>query len=162
FSIRVVDDTGELLLRGASPSLPPAFVNALDAISIADCAAPLADAARLREPVVCADISAVANERFARFTARHGIRSAWASPIISGPTGRLLGAIAGYGEHVGAPTHEQRLLTQMAADVTAIAIERQQQDQLLAHQATSDSLTGLPNRAGILDQLDRALHRAAA
>ena len=163
YSIRLVDEQTGLLVPGATSSLPDEWVQAMNDISVADCAVPLAEAARRREPVVVPDLlrSPDIDRSFARFAARHGVRSAWAAPIISRPSGQLLGAIAGYGRTPGDPTVDQLLLTQMAADLTAIAVERRFRNEALVYQASHDSLTGLPNRAGILHRLDQALTRAA-
>ena len=47
-----------------------------------------------------------------------------------------------------------------AGSLGALAIDRQRAAEELAHQATHDSLTGLPNRAYFADRVRWALHRA--
>ena len=47
-----------------------------------------------------------------------------------------------------------------AADLAAIAFEREQSERDLAHQALHDELTGLANRHLLLDRLEQAHNRA--
>lgn len=45
------------------------------------------------------------------------------------------------------------------AEQVAVAIERKQGEEMLTHLALHDPLTGLPNRALLLDRIDRAIQR---
>ncbi|HTQ35894.1 MAG TPA: diguanylate cyclase [Steroidobacteraceae bacterium] len=68
------------------------------------------------------------------------------------PVSQLLRA-----HHVRAPgTGELTLLSSIAWDIR----EMKQVEQQLRHQATHDALTGLPNRAMLMERLERALHAA--
>ncbi len=51
-------------------------------------------------------------------------------------------------------------LLREVADLAALAIEREQAEKGLAHQALHDELTGLANRHLLLDRLEQALNRA--
>jgi diguanylate cyclase (GGDEF)-like protein len=67
--------------------------------------------------------------------------------------GARLGAVLVLRVDDVAPTPADRALLTAAASLAAIAIVRGRAQSLLAHQATHDTLTGLPNRQLILDRL---------
>src|SRR4030065_1094792 len=79
-------------------------------------------------------------------------------PILLGD--KVLGVLNTYvpDDHKGMKDEEQ-LLT-MAADTLAGIIERKQAEDKISHMAYHDPLTGLPNRALLIDRLDQALARA--
>ena len=53
------------------------------------------------------------------------------------------------------PAPSERTLLASAANLAAVAIARDRAQNLLAHQASHDALTGLPNRQLVLDRLRR-------
>jgi diguanylate cyclase (GGDEF)-like protein len=98
----------------------------------------------------------------AQATEALGARSAWSIPIIENRTDELLGLIAVFhGDHRPPSTRERRV-SETAAQLAAIAIERHRWQDQLWHQARHDELTGLPNRPSILERLDLALAALAA
>ena len=54
---------------------------------------------------------------------------------------------------------DTRLIAQLAARLGALAVERQTSSDRLAHQATHDQLTALPNRTTLTDRLETAATR---
>jgi diguanylate cyclase (GGDEF)-like protein/PAS domain S-box-containing protein len=89
-----------------------------------------------------------------------GFRAAWAVPLTEGGDS---GAGPGLGVLVlafreGRPPDADVLA--VTTRLATLAIERNQAQDRLAHQAVHDALTGLPNRTLLLDRLDGALARS--
>jgi len=148
------------LRSGAAPSLPEAFVRAINGTAGGPAAGPLTTVFGRGEPVITIDIT-----RDPRWDAHrplaltHGLRACWAVPVLSGD-GRALGVLTVY---FPAPRHPETAdleLLEAAARLAAIAIERHQMIEQLAYQAHHDALTGLPNRVVYDDRLQQALARA--
>ena len=90
-----------------------------------------------------------------------GFRSHW-SALISSTEGEHrpgLGAVSVYRRDDEEPTDIERGVVELAANVAALAIARDRTAARLAHQATHDQLTGLPNRDTVLDRLRRITAR---
>ncbi len=90
-----------------------------------------------------------------------GARACWAVPILATQTDRVLGVLVMF-----SPSHEAigrgsdwTDLLERTARIAAIAVTRSEIETQLAHQATHDSLTGLPNRLLFLDRCEQALRR---
>jgi diguanylate cyclase (GGDEF)-like protein/PAS domain S-box-containing protein len=66
-----------------------------------------------------------------------------------------LGVVLVYRRDDASPTESERRVVELAANVAAIAIARDRTAAALTHQAMHDALTGLPNRATVLDRLRR-------
>lgn len=110
------------------------------------------------EPVAVADA-----RRDPRF-GRHAVpdpahRSVSVLPVRSPRNGRTLAVFALFGEDLSATTPRPSVLTSAVSLVT-VALEREIDLRRLAHQATHDPLTGVGNRAALLDRLDLVLARA--
>jgi diguanylate cyclase (GGDEF)-like protein len=84
----------------------------------------------------------------------HGFTSYWAG-LISDAVGERanLGAVVLYRTDQAEPAELDRRILEVAANLAAIAIERDAVQARLAHQASHDSLTGLPNRQTVLERL---------
>lgn len=72
---------------------------------------------------------------------------------------RLMQAHSGLEQRV---TERTRELAAANAELTEQVVERMRAERKLTYQATHDALTGLPNRAQLLDRLARAIARARA
>jgi diguanylate cyclase (GGDEF)-like protein len=59
------------------------------------------------------------------------------------------------------PSQEDERFVRTVADLAAAALRRWRAEHQLRHQSLHDTLTGLPNRALVLDRLQVAFHRAA-
>jgi diguanylate cyclase (GGDEF)-like protein len=80
----------------------------------------------------------------------------WSLPIKS-TDDVVLGTLAFYGRHPRRPQPEHIALLEDWARVAGTAIERAQSLDRLTHDARHDGLTGLPNRAAIMERLDVAI-----
>lgn len=78
---------------------------------------------------------------------------------IPGPS-RPFGVLGVYSAGHKSFVREDLLFLQSAANILAVAIERQRADREIQKLAYYDSLTGLPNRALLYDRLERALSHA--
>jgi len=85
--------------------------------------------------------------------------SATILPVRSPRDGRTLAVVGLLGLEPGAPIARSPVRDSVLSLVT-VAIERSIDERRLAHQATHDSLTGVGNRAALLDRLTLALARA--
>ncbi|MCW2500115.1 MAG: hypothetical protein JWN87_1791, partial [Frankiales bacterium] len=98
----------------------------------------------------------------ARYTAplvaEFGIRSAICVAI--GRQGATWGALTAADRVVRHPDEGEVRFLEQVAHVLATAVERREVEEQLHHQATHDSLTGLPNRQLLRERVDTALRRA--
>ncbi len=86
------------------------------------------------------------------------VSSAMAEPESGRHPG--LGVLVCLRQHRHAPDTAELDLLREVAELAALAIEREQAERGLAHQALHDELTGLANRHLLLDRLEQALNRA--
>ena len=84
-----------------------------------------------------------------------GFTTWWAAAINDAEAQARLGALLVLRRDDTSPTPSERTLLASAANLAAIGIGRDRAQALLAHQATHDALTGLPNRQLALDRLRR-------
>lgn len=86
-------------------------------------------------------------------------RSATILPVRSPRDGSTLALVGLLGREPGAPIARPAVRDSVLSLVT-VAVERSLDERRLAHQATHDPLTGVGNRAALLDRLTLALARA--
>jgi diguanylate cyclase (GGDEF)-like protein/PAS domain S-box-containing protein len=151
-SVLLVGPDGYRLQVGAAPSLPQGYVAALDGMPVDDL---------LKNPVFIADIAAASHFEVPREVALNkGVRAWWSMPV-SGPDDEVaIGVVALHCNRPRLPSKLERRLLERSSYLAGIAIERDQAEQRMAHQALHDPLTGLPNRQLFLDRLGQALERA--
>jgi len=90
---------------------------------------------------------------------KHGFRTFWACRMMHADgVGRLGGVVFLRPDEVP-PTDADRRMLDLAASVAAIAIERDRAQARLAHQASHDGLTGLPNREQLNERIRSAGRR---
>ncbi len=155
-SILLLDDDGLHLRHGAGPSLPLAYTQAIDGVSIGPQVGSCGTAIYRREQVIVSDIlQDPLWDDYRALVAPHGLRSCWSTPIIT-HQGKLLGTFALYSQEVRTPTPTEAQLIEMATRIAGIAIERRDTEQRISHMAHHDALTGLPNRTLLEDRLKQA------
>ena len=86
-------------------------------------------------------------------------QSATILPVSSPRNGQTLAVVGLLGAEPGAPIARPAVRDSVLSLVT-VALERSIDERRLAHQATHDPLTGVGNRAALLDRLTLALARA--
>ena len=129
--INLVSADGTHLEAGAGPSLPLSFHHALDDLPIGPSAGSRGTAAYRRETVIVTDTETDplwANYR--ELGRQHGLCACWALPVLS-PAGKVLATFAVYYRTSQAPAPEDLALAQSAANVIAIAVERDMKDAAL-------------------------------
>ena len=122
-SILVLDDEG-LLRNGASPNLPPDYLNAIDRLKpdprVGTCAAAAATGAVVTTPDFLAD------EKWAEL--RHlplalGFAGAWSQPIMA-DDGRVVGTFGTYFRERRLPTAAERAGVEALAKAAALVLAR--------------------------------------
>ena len=125
---------GNQLKHGAAPSLPAAYVRAIDGMPIGPRAGSCGTAMYLAQPVIVSDIFEDPLWEDYREVARpFGFRACWSEPIVSSQR-TVLGSFAIYADEPRPPSQEELHLMNIAAHLAGIAIEQRQAVQAL-HQS---------------------------
>lgn len=159
-SILILDEQGRLY-HGAAPSLPPAYVTAIDGLRIGPNVGSCGTAAFLNQPIFVEDTST--DPRWADFrelAERFGLRACWSTPIRD-QNGVVLGTVALSARAPRGPRREEQQLLDFATQLAALALERWRETEELRYRASHDPLTGLANRLLFLDRLEHARARAS-
>ncbi len=112
------------LLIASGPSLPQAYLQAVNGLEIGPEVGACGTAAFTNETVIVEDIAS--DHRFAAardFVLSHGLRSCWSQPIRD-PRGSVLGTFATYRRVVSTPRPEELSLARVAGQLAGNAIER--------------------------------------
>jgi signal transduction histidine kinase len=119
---------GSRLRHGAAPSLPPAFVAAIEGSAIGAAAGSCGTAAYTGCAVEVSDIEHDPLwVDYKAFALPHGLRACWSSPIFA-HDGQILGTFALYFREVRGPGDLHRDAVRIATPLAAIAIERSRMD----------------------------------
>ena len=130
-SILILGRDGKHVLHGAAPSLPEAYVKAVDGAPIGPRNGSCGTAMYLRKPVVVKDVlSDPLWADYRNLAEICGLRACWSTPILS-PHGDVLGSFAMYREEMRGPDPEELRLTQIATHIAGIAIDRQRAQEAL-------------------------------
>ena len=89
------------------------------------------------------------------------VEECWVSPIRRDPSGAPVGVLSCYFAHPYEPDEDARQMVSTACELAAVAIDRKRFEDQLSHQALHDQLTGLPNRALLLEQLRSDVARSS-
>ena len=145
------------IYKGAAPSLPKSYSDALEGVEIGPDVGSCGTAAYRREPVIVHDIKRSPYwVKYRDLALGHGLQACWSMPIISSKR-EILGTVALYWRE---PTVENAAGLELLSTITrlaAIGIEQRHLNDQLNYQAHFDSLTGLPNRMLFEDRLDHSL-----
>src|SRR5258706_509421 len=126
-TVLLVDPTGRLLLSGAAPSLPAAYMEAIGPVDIADGIGSCGTAAARREMVVVEDVEHSSLwAGYARIALSHGLRACWSVPVLD-DAGTLLGTLALYYRERRTPSAHEIDLIQFASFLAAFVIQRQRE-----------------------------------
>jgi PAS domain-containing protein len=124
-TIMLLDEEHRRYLSVASgPSLPPAYLQAIDRLEIGPEVGACGSAAFRNETIVIDNIAT--DYRFAAardFVLSHGLRSVWSQPIRDSRN-TVLGTFAIYRRKVASPRPEELRMTRVAAQLAGNAIER--------------------------------------
>jgi signal transduction histidine kinase len=130
-SILVLSADGVHVKHGAAPSLPEAYVKAVNGAPIGPRNGSCGTAMYLKRPVVVTDV--MTDPLWANY--RHlaeicGLRACWSTPILSS-RGDVLGSFAMYRQETRGPQPDEMRLTAIATHIAGIAIDRQRQQEIL-------------------------------
>ncbi len=161
-SILLLDAAQQCLRHGSAPSLPEAYVAAIDGLAIGPAVGSCGTAACLGRQVIVSDIAADPLwADYRELAGRFSLAACWSTPIHSSER-QVLGTFAVYRRHPGEPAAAELEIIERMTHLAGIAIERHQATEAvrelteqLSFQATHDTLTGLYNR----DELERRLRR---
>lgn len=106
-SILLLDPIRKRLLHGAAPSLPKAYCDAIDGLSIGPSAGSCGTAAHVGHAIFVSDIATDPLWKDYRDLAlKHNLRSCWSTPILS-QRGEILGTFAVYHSVACSPTEDE-------------------------------------------------------
>lgn len=156
-SVLLLDKTGKQLVVGAAPNLPDFFNEALNGVDITQGAGSCGEAISTGNRVIVTDIATDPKwGPWAGLAKQANFAASWSEPIID-HQGKVLGTFAIYYRNITRPTTAEFKVIEQFVNLARIAIERQTADQLIWQQANYDSLTRLPNRNLLYEQLKSAI-----
>ena len=139
-SILLLNRDGKHVHHGAAPSLPEAYVKAVDGAAIGPRNGSCGTAMYTRRPVVVTDV--MTDPLWADYRELAQIcelRACWSTPILS-PQGEVLGSFAMYRQEPRGPRPEETRLAEIATHIAGIAIDRQRQQEILRERDARISL----------------------
>lgn len=127
-SVRLLDAQGSRAPHAVAGRLPTALVRYLDEQPIDEGAGPSGIAMFRGDTVLVADLASdPAWARHRQPFEQAGLRAAWATPLRSAD-GRVLGSVSCYHGTPGLPDSRHLKLIELATQVAAVALAREQQD----------------------------------
>ena len=139
-SILLLDRDGKRVRHGAAPNLPETYVKEVNGAAIGPRNGSCGTAMYTRRPVVVTDV--LTDPLWADYRALAeicGLFACWSTPILSAK-GEVLGSFAMYRQEKRGPRPEETRLTGIATHIAGIAIERQQQQEMLREREARISL----------------------
>jgi signal transduction histidine kinase/PAS domain-containing protein len=123
-SVLLLDEDGQHTRRGAAPSLPKTYSDAINGLPIGPTAGSCGTAMYRREPVVVTDILLDPLwEPYRAMAEPYGFRACWSTPILA-HSGKPLGSFAMYYREPRSPSPAEIRALQLATHLAGIAIER--------------------------------------
>ena len=141
----------------AAPSLPDHYSAAIDGLPIGPSVGSCGTAAFRGEPVLVEDIET--DPLWAPYKGLPlplGLKACWSSPITL-KDGRVAGTFAFYYREKRGPSAWHERLVESCLHLAALAIERHEAKAHIAQLAYYDTLTGLPNRSKLADEIDQRI-----
>jgi hypothetical protein len=135
-SILLLDADGKHLRHGAAPSLPPAYLDAIDGSEIGPCAGSCGTAAYLGAAVFVSDIETDPLwADYKEIALANGLGACWSTPILT--RGRkVLGTFAMYHREPREPTVRDLALVDLITQTAALVIDRERAQAALRNIAT--------------------------
>jgi two-component system, cell cycle sensor histidine kinase and response regulator CckA len=130
-SVLLLDPEGKRLCHAAAPSLPAAYMRAIDGTPIGPSVGSCGSAAYRKEMVIVTDIQT--DPLWASFkclAGTHRLRACWSAPIVS-RRGKVLGTFAMYYREVRSPSRAELRLLKATTYFAGIAIEKAQLEERL-------------------------------
>ena len=112
-----------------------------------------------RHPVFLTELDTRSWEPLQGLLVDYDLRSCWTWPAFSHQSPDLVGALIVMHPEAREPTDDERELLERTMNLAAIAIDRHHLQATLEHRAQHDALTGLPNRAALLERIEACLGR---
>lgn len=123
-SILLLDRGSGTLRHGSAPSLPTAYLAAIDGLVPGPGAGSCGSAAFLVQPVVAADIQTDDRWRdYREVAAAAGLRACWSTPIV-GTENTVVGTFAVYHDAVHSPSDRERQVVTRLSYLASVAIEQ--------------------------------------
>ncbi len=125
---------GNLLRRGAAPSMPSSFQDALDGLIIGPRCGSCGTAAYTGQQIISRDVARDPLwEGYAQWLIdNYGMHACWATPITSA-AGQVLGVFSMYRRVHGEPSEKEQALIRTAVHLAALAIERSSYETEISH-----------------------------
>ncbi|HUS11359.1 MAG TPA: GAF domain-containing protein [Pyrinomonadaceae bacterium] len=122
-SVLQISEDGNHIRHVVAPSLPDAYVKAIDGSPIGPKHGSCGTAMFRGKPVIVSDIFADPLwEDYRHYAAAIEVQACWSTPIMSSK-GKVLGSFAMYYHEPRTPTGEESLLTNVATKLAGLAIE---------------------------------------
>ena len=123
-SLLLFESESNRLWKGAAPSLPRSYSEAIDGCVVGPDVGPCTMAASLSKAVIVSDIQSETQwPLFRDLATTNGLRACWSTPILSSER-KVLGTFALYWQTPGAPTPEQENVIAQMTHLASVAIER--------------------------------------
>jgi PAS domain S-box-containing protein len=130
-SILLLEPSGTQLRHGAAPSLPQAYIDAIDGSVIGPSAGSCGTAAYRARAVIVSDIATDPLwADYREFALAYGLRACWSTPILSSEA-RVLGTFAIYYREPRTPTPKQHQIIEQVTHLASIALERKRAEGAL-------------------------------
>lgn len=110
-----------------------------------------------RQPVFLTELVGPGWDEVGGLLVEHDLRACWTWPAFSHQTDDLVGTLIVMHRDARDPSPEERELLERSMNLAAIAIDRHHLQATLEHRAQHDALTGLPNRAALLEHIEVSL-----
>jgi PAS domain S-box-containing protein len=159
-SILLLDAEGQHLLCAAAPHLPDFYNQAIHGMSIGDGRGSCGTAATSGKRVIVEDVQSHPYwADFKELAGRAGLASCWSEPILDSSQ-QVLGTFAIYHRHPMRPSEEHFALIREGAALTAIAIEKQRnEEELLKYREKLELLVA--DRSAEINKLNVQLEERA-
>jgi len=152
-SVILLDEDGMHLRRGAAPSLPEGYNQAIEGAAIGPRAGSCGTAMYFGRTIIVTDVLVdPVWEDYRELAVAYGFRACWSTPIFSAQK-RVLGSFAMYYPDPRPPLDEEARLVEVAANIAGIAIEHHRTLEALrrSEERNRAILRAIPDWMFILD-----------